>query len=86
MKKTVFTLLGMVVVATLFSCGSDDVIYDPKAEAARNNPLKLTTTDDFAWENLQKVALTVKVDDQYNGRYTYGVQVFDKNPINLSSG
>lgn len=81
MKKAVFTLISMVVVSILFSCGSDESFYDPRAHAAKENPLKLTTTDNFMWGNLQKVGLTVKVADQYNGNYTYGVQVFDKNPI-----
>lgn len=74
-------MISMVVVSILFSCGSDESFYDPRAHAAKENPLKLTTTDNFMWGNLQKVGLTVKVADQYNGNYTYGVQVFDKNPI-----
>ena len=83
MKKGILTtLLGMTLVTVLsVSCNNEKDYFNEKELSRMENPLKITTTDDFTWKNMSKVGLTVKVDDQYNGTYTYGVQVFDKNPI-----
>ncbi|AVM52858.1 hypothetical protein C4H11_07850 [Bacteroides zoogleoformans] len=80
MKKVKFGLI-VWMGAMMLACSPDNDVYNPKSEAAKKNPLQLTTTDDFTWENLQKVGITVKVADQYSATYTYGVEVFDKNPI-----
>ncbi|MGP1623333.1 LruC domain-containing protein [Bacteroides heparinolyticus] len=81
MKKMKFGLIVLIGTMMVAACSTDNDVYNPKADAQKKNPLKLTTTDDFTWENLQKVGITVKVADQYSATYTYGVEVFDKNPI-----
>lgn len=72
----------MMAAIGLSACSdNENGIYDPVKEAQKNNPLGLTTSQNFDWNNLQKVSLTVKVADKYNGQYTYGVQVYDSNPV-----
>lgn len=77
-------MMPMLAAFVAFTSCSHEETFDAKADAARRNPLQLTTTDDFTWENLQPVGLTVHVADAYAGAYTYGVQVFDHNPITHS--
>lgn len=84
-KNCLLTGAALLMAASMvISCNKHEGTFDPIENSAKNNPLQLKTTPGFTWETLQAVGLTVKVADAYNGSYTYGVQVFDKNPITNS--
>ena len=54
------------------SLSASELFDDPTAEISA----------DFDWKTTKNINIEVKVNDQYNGRYYYIVEVFDDNPIN----
>src|SRR5574344_2031984 len=74
LKKSAFVLMSGLL---LVGCSSNDNVFDEGASAVADNPLGFSVADNFDWNTLQKVQVTVKTDGDYS---KYGVSLYDENP------
>ena len=71
------SVVAMATAMFALSCTQED-LYNPKEHAANENPLKITTTDDFSWQMVAPV--NVNVAKSNAGGYSFGVEIFGENP------
>lgn len=77
MKKNILLLACLIGMA---SCTDRKDLYNPDA-GSKDNPLDMEVSKDFDWSMMTDLNVSVNVDDQYNGQYSYVVEVFDANPV-----
>jgi len=66
-------------MAFISSC-EDKNLYDPDEEFP--NPIEeINVPDDFDWKTMNTINLKVIVDDQFEGKYAYQVDIYDGNPV-----
>ncbi|MBP1618536.1 MAG: hypothetical protein H6Q14_2363 [Bacteroidetes bacterium] len=66
-----------------YSCTDKDY-YDQSNSTATEAGLfsdSISISSSFDWSTTKTVNLTVTVDDQYDGQYTYRIDVYDANPL-----
>ncbi|MCE5175164.1 MAG: LruC domain-containing protein [Bacteroidales bacterium] len=81
MKKNIVNVLSVsLLVAVMSSCVQNTLDKDGSTQVS-----DLTIPTDFNWSTVRQINLTVNVDDQYDGKYYYTVEVFDQNPVLYSS-
>lgn len=81
MKTTTKKMMALAAITSailLTGCQKD--LYDPNYVASKDAPISGIPSD-FKWSTISSVNLTVNVDDQYNGKYYYLVEVYDNNPL-----
>ena len=79
---TSLILLFIGAILTFTSCEQD--YYDPSRQEGTGSSLfgdSITVPANFDWSTMQSGTLLVKVDDRYNGKFYYQVEIFDANPI-----
>lgn len=64
---------------SLITSGCEKDLYDPNS--GNGKPIISGIPDNFDWKTTSNVDLSVNVNDQYNGKYYYTVEIFDKNPV-----
>lgn len=70
---------GLMFIGT--SCSKVEDLYDPKGEDQSDGLLPNTSiSSSFNWATSKSVDVRVAVDDQYNGQYSYKVELFDREP------
>lgn len=83
MKKGIFLLaclIGMV------SCTDHKDIYNPNPDPeSGKNPLELVAPEDFDWLTMKTVKVVVKVNDEFEGKFNYGIEIFGTNPYTDSN-
>lgn len=73
---------NILILFTMTGCEVD--YYQPSESQESSNPLfgdSIVIPEGFDWSMMRSVQLNVKVNDQYNGKYYYQVEVYDANPI-----
>ncbi|MEL7598485.1 MAG: LruC domain-containing protein [Proteiniphilum sp.] len=83
------SLFSFTLVLTLFAImlmlpGCEVDYYDPEANPGTGNSLfgdSVTVPASFDWSTMRTIAVSVKVDDRYDGGYYYTVELFDSNPL-----
>ncbi|MDD3910168.1 MAG: LruC domain-containing protein [Proteiniphilum sp.] len=77
--------LGLTLFTTILMMPGCEVDYfDPEANPGTGKSLfgdSITVPAGFDWSTMTTENITVKVDDRYNGKYYYQVEIFDANPI-----
>ena len=69
---------------SLFLAGCEQDYYDPDRQQGTGSTLfgdSITVPETFSWATTRNIEMRVGVDDNYNGKYYYTVQVFDTNPL-----
>ena len=74
------------IAGTLAFAGCTDDVYDPERgiqTEPKENPLgeDFAAPDGFNWSMINTVNLNVEVNDEFDGRYKYLIEVFTANPI-----
>ena len=74
------------IAGTLAFAGCTDDVYDPERgiqTEPKENPLgeDFAAPDGFNWSMINTVNLNVEVNDEFDGRYKYLIEVFTVNPI-----
>ena len=80
--KYLFILLITASVCMLSSCEVD--YYNPSPDQESDSKIfedGVVVPSDFNWVMTQGLNLKVSVDDQFEGKYFYQVDVFDGNPL-----
>lgn len=81
MKQTLRKALPLLLVFLLGSCVKD--IYNPteKIPGGGDNPFSgIRVPADFDWSTVYNARLNVEAFDNFDGRYDYLVEVFDRHP------
>lgn len=76
----VFLLTGIVLIFT----GCEQDYYDPSRQQGTGSSLfgdSINVPQGFNWSTMQTVDLNLEVDDQYNGKYFYTVELYDAHPF-----
>lgn len=89
MMRTKISLFSFTLGLTLFTTilmmpGCEVDYFDPEANPGTGKSLfgdSITVPAGFDWSTMTTENITVKVDDRYNGKYYYQVEIFDANPI-----
>lgn len=84
MKKTIFfaLIIAIAIVSTFSSClDSDKDLYDPSFQMPNPMGEGFTAPEGFDWSFFTDVQATVDVNDEYDGKYYYTVELYDANPI-----
>lgn len=85
MKQFVFyKIVSFLTLAVLFTACEKDY-YQPK-EGEKKSISDIFGEDfvipeDFDWLTTQSSTVTVKVDDQFDGKYFYVIEIYDANPL-----
>ncbi len=86
MRKIILLFLSAVLIGgNLLLTGCEvDYYQEPEPTEGSGSSLfedGITVPDGFDWSLLKSGNLAVKVDDRFNGRYFYQVEVYDANPL-----
>ena len=81
MKKNIANILSMFLLVTVMS----SCVQNTVDKSGSTQVSDLTIPADFNWSTVRQVSLTVNVDDQYDGKYYYTVEIYDQNPVLYSS-
>lgn len=76
----VFLFTGIVLIFT----GCEQDYYDPSRQQGTGSSLfgdSINVPQGFNWSTMQTVDLNLEVDDQYNGKYFYTVELYDAHPF-----
>lgn len=79
-SAAILLLIGIIL---LFS-GCEQDYYDPARQQGSGSTLfgdSITVPATFSWATTRNIEMRVEIDDNYNGKYYYTVQVFDANPL-----
>lgn len=84
MKKIILfaPVIALAIVSTFFGCiESDKDLYD--ASFKMPNPMGdgFAAPDGFDWSTMANIQATVEVNDKFDGKYYYTVELYDANPI-----
>lgn len=84
MKKTILfaSVIALAIVSTFFGCvDSDKDLYD--ASFKMPNPMGdgFAAPDGFDWSTMANIQATIEVNDKFDGKYYYTVELYDANPI-----
>ena len=76
----------VAIVSTLALSSCTDDVYDPERgiqTKPKENPLgeDFTAPDGFDWSMVNTVNLNVEINDEFDGRYKYLIEIFTANPI-----
>ena len=76
----------VAIVSTLALSSCTDDVYDPERgiqTKPKENPLgeDFTAPDGFDWSLVNTVNLNVEINDEFDGRYKYLIEIFTANPI-----
>lgn len=76
----------VAIVSTLALSSCTDDVYDPERgiqTKPKENPLgeDFTAPDGFDWSMVNTVNLNVEINDEFDGRYRYLIEIFTANPI-----
>ena len=76
----------VAIVGTLILSSCTDDVYDPERgiqTEPKENPLgeDFTAPDGFNWSMVNTVNLNVEINDEFDGRYKYLIEIFTANPI-----
>lgn len=83
-KQTV--IYAAVTLGLLLSACAKDLAEPDNGKGGDNGKEDLTDIPgDFDWGTTTTRQLTVKVIDEYEGKYYYTIEVYDENPINNSN-
>lgn len=78
-KRIAFCLVS--ILGFTYAC-SDKDFYDPShGGGVTDNPLELAVPAGFNWSLMATKQLRVEVDDEFEGKYYYVVEVFADNPL-----
>ena len=83
MKRFYYLQTTLLLVALMFFAAcSDKDYYIPEPTPDTNNPLgDVTAPGNFDWSTTTTINTNISVDDQFEGKYFYLIEVFDKNPL-----
>lgn len=86
MRRDVLSFVILLVVSFMgiIMTGCEVDYYEPSKSEKRGSSLfgdSIVVPSNFDWATMRNVNVAVAVDDQYDGRYFYIVEVFDENPI-----
>lgn len=82
--RRLLVAMAFIVSFVFHSCMEKDYYDDSKnniASKAELFPDSVSVSSTFDWSTTKSVNLSVGVDDQYSGRYSYRVDVYDANPL-----
>ena len=75
-----FTLPIILGLFAMYSC-TEKNYYDPNyGGGQKENPLDIEVPADMDWNMLSTANVTVNVNDEYNGKYSYIVEILDADP------
>jgi len=79
-KLAICLLLGVLFATT--GCNKTKDLYQDTLpeESVANVFSSIKIPENFKWETLKNVEISLNVDDKYDGKYYYGLQVFDRDP------
>lgn len=73
-------LLGIGCMLTIFSCSKTEDMYNPNY----NQELGIQVPDGFNWATTKTVKAVINVNDQYNGKFYYDVNIYSESPTSTS--
>jgi LruC domain-containing protein len=79
-----YLYLSFIFGLTLFTACQERDYYDSSNSTGTGTELfgdSVAISSSFGWSTTKTVNLTVAVDDQYEGKYLYRVEVYDANPL-----
>lgn len=80
LTSVIFLFAGIVLLFT----GCEQDYYDPSRQQGTGSSLfgdSINVPQGFNWSTMQTVDLNLEVDDQYNGKYFYTVELYDAHPF-----
>lgn len=85
-KKITFltSFLFLIMGVGLIFTGCEQDYYDPSRQQGTGSSLfgdSINVPQGFNWSTMQTVDLNLEVDDQYNGKYFYTVELYDAHPF-----
>lgn len=80
-----YLIIALAVPLLFIACADNDV-YDPdkvRPVAPVENPLgnDFVAPDGFDWSMIATVQLNVEVNDEFNGQYSYLIEIFTTDPL-----
>lgn len=74
----VLLLVGVILIIT--SCTKPEFKKDTTVADAKLFPSGVTVPSNFNWSSVKTVNVRVSVNDTYNGKYFYSIELFDNDP------
>lgn len=85
-KKGAFSIVvtKLFVALVLLFAGCEQDYYQPELQKGSGSSLfgdSINVPEGFDWSTMQTVDLNLEVDDQYNGKYFYTVELYGAHPF-----
>src|SRR5690606_34097412 len=84
-RNSFYSIPKLIIAIILFTTGCEHDYYMPKEnEAGSGSSLfgdSIVIPEGFNWSTMRTVDLNVEVDDQYNGKYLYTVELYGTHPF-----